>query len=199
MLEMRLEHAPSVGGRILVTGPQGFAGSNLVAQLGNRALPTEVDVTDAESVAEAVRTSSSGAIVHLAAVVLGDGLDRDPGEAWRVNVVGAVNVLGAARSHAPEARVLMLSTGEVYGRADQVDARRRIDRADLAVRGLEGRCRDRLRARAAQGSTSSWPARSSTRALAGTSGLRSDPGRLRSHERRRPAGDRARRRSLLPA
>jgi GDP-4-dehydro-6-deoxy-D-mannose reductase len=36
-----------------------------------------------------------------------------------VNVVGTVNVLEAVREEQPSARVLFLSTGEVYGRADQ--------------------------------------------------------------------------------
>ena len=105
MLELRLEESTRelrARGPILVTGPQGFAGSNLVAQLGERALPTEVDVTDAESVAEAVRTSEPGAIVHLAAVSSVTASTEDPGEAWRVNVVGAVNVLGPLAHRRPK-------------------------------------------------------------------------------------------------
>ncbi|HMI99754.1 MAG TPA: GDP-mannose 4,6-dehydratase [Gaiellaceae bacterium] len=105
---------------ILVTGPQGFAGSNLLAQLGEQGLPTDVDVTDAPALAETVRSSSPGAIVHLAAVSSVTASAEDPGAAWRVNVVGAVNLLEAARADAPGARILMVSTGEVYGRADQV-------------------------------------------------------------------------------
>jgi GDP-4-dehydro-6-deoxy-D-mannose reductase len=105
---------------ILVTGPQGFAGSVLLDQLGERALPTEVDVTDVASLASAVHTSAPGAIVHLAAISSVTASTEDPGEAWRVNVVGAVNLLEAARSHARDARILMVSTGEVYGRAEQV-------------------------------------------------------------------------------
>jgi GDP-4-dehydro-6-deoxy-D-mannose reductase len=105
---------------ILVTGPQGFAGSVLLDQLGERALPTEVDVTDVASLANAVHAGAPGAIVHLAAISSVTASTEDPGEAWRVNVVGAVNLLEAAHSHAPDARILMVSTGEVYGRAEQV-------------------------------------------------------------------------------
>ncbi len=69
----------------------------LLAQLGERALPTEVDVTDAASLADAVRAAAPGAIVHLAAISSVTASTEDPGEAWRVNVVGAVNLLEAAR------------------------------------------------------------------------------------------------------
>jgi GDP-4-dehydro-6-deoxy-D-mannose reductase len=37
-----------------------------------------------------------------------------------VNAVGTVNVLEAARTQAPDCRVLVASTGEVYGRARRV-------------------------------------------------------------------------------
>ena len=36
-------------------------------------------------------------------------------EVWRVNVLGTVNVLDAVRAARPEARVLAVSSGEVYG------------------------------------------------------------------------------------
>ena len=107
-------------GSVLVTGPGGFAGVNLVAQLGDRAVPTEVDVTDAEALAEAVRATAPGAIVHLAAISSVAAASTDPERAWRVNALGAVNLLEAARSNAPEARVLIVSTGEVYGQAEQI-------------------------------------------------------------------------------
>jgi GDP-4-dehydro-6-deoxy-D-mannose reductase len=109
-----------VHGSVLVTGPGGFAGVNLVAQLGDRALPTEVDVTDPEALAGAVRTAAPGAIVHLAAISSVAAASTDPESAWRVNALGAVNLLEAARSHAPDARVLIVSTGEVYGQAEEI-------------------------------------------------------------------------------
>jgi GDP-4-dehydro-6-deoxy-D-mannose reductase len=104
---------------VLVTGSRGFAGANLLAQLGDRGVPTEVDVTDADALAEAVRVRAPSAIVHLAAISSVAAASADPESAWRVNVLGAVNLLEAARSHAV-ARVLIVSTGEVYGRAEQI-------------------------------------------------------------------------------
>jgi GDP-4-dehydro-6-deoxy-D-mannose reductase len=109
-----------VQGPVLVTGPRGFAGVKLLAQLGDRAVPTEEDVTDADALAEAVRATAPSAIVHLAAISSVAEASTDPENSWRVNALGAVNLLEAARSNAPDARVLIISTGEVYGRAEQI-------------------------------------------------------------------------------
>jgi GDP-4-dehydro-6-deoxy-D-mannose reductase len=105
---------------VLVTGALGFAGSNLVERLGRRALPTEVDVTQHEVITDVVRSAAPAAVVHLAAISSVTAAAEDPGEAWRVNTVGTVNVLDAVRAHAPGARVLVVSTGEVYGRAEEI-------------------------------------------------------------------------------
>jgi GDP-4-dehydro-6-deoxy-D-mannose reductase len=109
-----------VSGPILVTGAQGFVGGHLLAQLGGRGLPVDVDVTDAKAVAHAVAVTAPTAIVHLAAISSVGSSWEDAGETWRVNTVGTVNVLEAARLETPETRVLVASTGEVYGRAEQV-------------------------------------------------------------------------------
>jgi GDP-4-dehydro-6-deoxy-D-mannose reductase len=109
-----------VTGPILVTGAQGFVGSHLLAQLGSDAYPFDVDVTDAKAVAREVMAATPRAVVHLAALSsVGDSWG-DAGETWRVNAVGTVNVLEAARAEASECRVLVASTGEVYGRAQRV-------------------------------------------------------------------------------
>jgi len=108
-----------VSGQVLVTGAQGFVGRHLLAQLGDRARPVEVDVTDAKAVAREV-AAAPRAVVHLAALSSVGSSWEDAGETWRVNVVGTVNVLEAARTQAPECRVLVASTGDVYGRAQRV-------------------------------------------------------------------------------
>jgi GDP-4-dehydro-6-deoxy-D-mannose reductase len=109
-----------VAGPIIVTGAQGFVGRHLLAQLGGRGLPVDVDVTDAKAVAHAVAATAPQAIVHLAAISSVGSSWEDAGETWRVNTVGTVNVLEAVRLETPETRVLVASTGEVYGRAEQV-------------------------------------------------------------------------------
>jgi GDP-4-dehydro-6-deoxy-D-mannose reductase len=109
-----------VSGPILVTGAQGFVGRHLLAQLGGRARPVEVDVTDSKAVARAFAENAPAAVVHLAALSSVGASWEDAGETWRVNTVGTVNVLEAVRAQAPECRVLVASTGEVYGRARRV-------------------------------------------------------------------------------
>jgi GDP-4-dehydro-6-deoxy-D-mannose reductase len=109
-----------VAGPILVTGAQGFVGGHLLALLGGRGLPVDVDVTDARAVARVIAEIAPAAVVHLAAASsVGDSWDEAV-ETWRVNTVGSVTVLKSVRVEAPETRVLIVSTGEVYGRAEHV-------------------------------------------------------------------------------
>jgi GDP-4-dehydro-6-deoxy-D-mannose reductase len=109
-----------VTGPILVTGAQGFVGRHLLAQLGSAGHSLDVDVTDAQSVARELTAAAPRAVVHLAALSsVGTSWD-EAGETWRVNVVGTVNVLEAVRAKAPKCRVLVASTGEVYGPAQRV-------------------------------------------------------------------------------
>jgi GDP-4-dehydro-6-deoxy-D-mannose reductase len=105
-----------VAGPILVTGAQGFVGRHLLAELGDRALPSSVDVTDAQAVTSEVADARPEAIVHLAALSSAGESWSDPAETWRVNVLGTVNVLAAAG----DARVLVASTADVYGEAPEI-------------------------------------------------------------------------------
>jgi GDP-4-dehydro-6-deoxy-D-mannose reductase len=121
-----------VAGPILVTGAQGFVGGHLLDQLGGRSLPVDVDVTDAKAVMRAIAASAPSAVVHLAAISsVGDSWE-EPGETWRVNTVGTVNVLEAVRLEAPAARILVASTGEVYGRAEEIPTREDAPRAPIS-------------------------------------------------------------------
>jgi GDP-4-dehydro-6-deoxy-D-mannose reductase len=62
-----------------------------------------------------VAAAAPAAVVHLAAVSSTTDSLADPGAAWHVNAVGTVNLLEAVRAASPAARVLVVSTGEVYG------------------------------------------------------------------------------------
>jgi GDP-4-dehydro-6-deoxy-D-mannose reductase len=107
-----------VAGPILVTGAGGFVGHHLLAELGADGAPLDVDVTDGSSLTDAISAASPRAVVHLAALSSVSDSWSVTGEVWRVNVLGTVNVLEAVGASAPEARVLVASTGEVYGRAE---------------------------------------------------------------------------------
>jgi GDP-4-dehydro-6-deoxy-D-mannose reductase len=105
-------------GPILVTGGAGFVGGYLLAELGPGAVPSQADVTDSAAIAQEIAQVSPSAIVHLAALSSVAGSWHAGAEVWRVNAIGTVNVLDAAATEQPSARVLVVSTGEVYGRAD---------------------------------------------------------------------------------
>jgi GDP-4-dehydro-6-deoxy-D-mannose reductase len=103
--------------RVVVTGPDGFVGRHLRAQLGEAFLPFEDDVLDAASLTEFVRGARPEAVVHLAAASsVGDSWGAVT-EVWRTNVLGTLNVVEALRAEAPGARLLFASSGDVYGRA----------------------------------------------------------------------------------
>jgi GDP-4-dehydro-6-deoxy-D-mannose reductase len=101
---------------VLVTGGQGFVGPHLLAVLDDAVAP-ELDVRDPDSLREALRSARPDAVIHLAALSQVSDSWRDPRAVWEVNAVGTVNLLEAVRAECPDARVLVVSTGEVYGRA----------------------------------------------------------------------------------
>jgi len=75
-------------------------------------------VRNADELASAVRAAAPTSVIHLAALSSVGGSWENPAETWEVNVIGTVNVVDAVRSSAPYARLLFVSTGEVYGRAE---------------------------------------------------------------------------------
>ena len=104
----------------LVTGASGFVGTHLLELLRDDAVPAEADVTDPKAVANAVRETEPRAVVHLAALSsVGDSWGA-PATTWEVNAIGTVNVLEAVRRERPDARALVVSTEQVYGRTKQL-------------------------------------------------------------------------------
>jgi GDP-4-dehydro-6-deoxy-D-mannose reductase len=104
--------------RVLVTGPDGFVGRHLRAELGEAFVPYEGNVLDADALAASAR--GVDALVHLAAESSVGASWESPFRAWHVNVDGTVNALAAVRAESPEARVLLASTCEVYGNVARI-------------------------------------------------------------------------------
>jgi GDP-4-dehydro-6-deoxy-D-mannose reductase len=105
---------------VLITGGHGFVARHLARELGEAAVISDVDVTDADALGRVLRESQAEDVVHLAALSQVSESWADPVSVWTVNAVGTVAVLDAVRRERPGARVLVVSTGEVYGRATVV-------------------------------------------------------------------------------
>jgi GDP-4-dehydro-6-deoxy-D-mannose reductase len=107
-------------GPILITGADGFVGGHLLAELGGNAVAGLADVLDAEAFAAELRDVRPEAVIHLAALSSVGASWEGVTEVWRTNVIGTVQVLEAVRAEAPEAHILVASSGEVYGRSETI-------------------------------------------------------------------------------
>ncbi|MEW6516898.1 MAG: GDP-mannose 4,6-dehydratase [candidate division FCPU426 bacterium] len=126
--------------KLLITGMEGFVGSHLAeyclekkcevhgtafpgATLQNlararRARVHRLDLTRADAVEHLVRRLKPRWIFHLAGWSSPTLSRRDPEAALRVNVLGNVNLLEAARRLQPPPRVLVVGSADEYGAVD---------------------------------------------------------------------------------
>ena len=112
--------------RVWVSGATGFVGSWLVPRLVDDAhsviaVDREVDVRDPEAVDRSIAAARPDAIVHLAARASVADSFAEPAAVARVNYLGTLHLLRAVTRHAPGARVVLVSSGEIYGGADSAD------------------------------------------------------------------------------
>ena len=127
--------------RTLITGVAGFVGRHLARELAqdeseelngtdhlehgdwepDEALRCHLkssrplDVTLFEQVRGCLLESRPDRVVHLAAQASGFESLRRPAETYKVNALGALNVLEAVRQEAPQATVLLVGSADVYG------------------------------------------------------------------------------------
>jgi CDP-paratose 2-epimerase len=106
----------------------------------------DLDVRDREGIARLVSEARPDLIVHCAAQPSHDLAAARPFDDFEINATGTLNLLEAARQHAPESPFVFLSTNKVYGDAPNelplVELETRWDYADPADReGIDETCR----------------------------------------------------------
>jgi GDP-4-dehydro-6-deoxy-D-mannose reductase len=117
--------------RVLITGGAGFVGTHLVdhcLQAGDEVAEVSLDGPDDASCRRirgdlrdpsvalgAVREFGPERVCHLAALASVGASWTAPAESITSNVASTVNLLDAVRAGAPSARVLLVSSGAVYG------------------------------------------------------------------------------------
>jgi CDP-paratose 2-epimerase len=101
-------------------GPSASTAPNterLVAELGEAFCPLRIDIRDGERIERLLARYSPRIelIVHTAAQPSHDWAASEPHTDFTVNANGTLNLLEAARRHAPDATFIFTSTNKVYG------------------------------------------------------------------------------------
>lgn len=126
--------------RALITGGCGFAGLHLYDLLTSEdwvvtlldarkpdgvKIPNgryrEVDVRSKDALKKALEEFRPHVVYHLAGISYVPAAEQDKARALEVNLVGGLNLFEALRQSAPEARVVVISSSEVFGRVRPED------------------------------------------------------------------------------
>jgi GDP-4-dehydro-6-deoxy-D-mannose reductase len=116
---------------VLVTGATGFVGRHLLRELAGRGISaagtgyseegagdrqlSSVDLRDAGAARELVGQARPDAVIHLAAQSSAGASFAAPRETFEVNVLGTLNLMSAVRDEVPGARVLVITSADLYG------------------------------------------------------------------------------------
>lgn len=123
--------------RLLITGAGGFVGRHAVASLVRSLHPGDrlagigrkifnetsgvethqINLLDQSNLAGFIEAFKPTHVLHLAAMSSVSQASSSPGQTWRNNLIGLLNLCEAIVTRAAEARVFFVSSGEVYGRA----------------------------------------------------------------------------------
>lgn len=107
--------------RAYVTGGSGFVGGHLLSHLSEcgddvyAPKASELEITDIDSVKNSLSKFIPEVVYHLAGIAFVPDCEEDFGKALAVNVLGTENVLRAARELAPNAKIVFISSGDLYG------------------------------------------------------------------------------------
>ena len=120
--------------RVLVTGSQGFVGRHLIRELSRGGLEIgafdlasangrcpgmdyyQGDIQDQKAIEQAVKKFLPEACIHLSGLAFVPEGWTNTENLFSVNSIGTINFLEACRQYAPAARILVVSSAEVYGR-----------------------------------------------------------------------------------
>ncbi|HEX5622256.1 MAG TPA: GDP-mannose 4,6-dehydratase [Solirubrobacteraceae bacterium] len=107
-----------------MTGASGFAGRHLTAACADQEVVglsrAVCDLRDAEATRAAIADALPAVVYHLAARAHVGESWRDPHGTLDDNLTMALNVLEAVRAHAPDATVVAVASGEVYGTPERL-------------------------------------------------------------------------------
>jgi GDP-4-dehydro-6-deoxy-D-mannose reductase len=112
--------------RVLITGAAGFAGGWLASECaaaGDEVVGLsreEVDLCDADAIRAALRDARPEVVYHLAALSSVGASWEQPADTLNENAMASVNLLEALLNEAPRARVVWVSSCQVYGEPEHM-------------------------------------------------------------------------------